>query len=288
MSVPFKRIVLVVERVGADTETSVRLACELAGRHGSPLLGLYMEDLQVLRSASLPGSTEIRMHTATRAALSAQALQRQLHGEAHLLEQWLAQTRRRASRLFDYSLQVCRGLPIEEMDRQLLADDLVILSRPPLQPGFLAGKRLVQSTLRLPQPFTVLLTAAASTEGSLGVLVESGGAAAGQLLATALSLAAADAPPLVVFVASNAPGADGRLQQSLAEQATRAGRAIHLRTIDARQPAGILRALNRFHGRALVVSRSSPFLSSASGRQLLYSAPLPLYLVAQGPAAVAG
>ncbi len=281
MTLRFNRVVLVVERLESDTEACVRIAGELAGRSGAALFGLYMEDERILRSAGLPGAIEIRQYTATRAALDQQSLQRHMRAEVAQLRQWLADAQRHAARHFEYHVEVRREPVAQTLRSQLLGDDLVVLNRYALHTGMPLRSRAVEAALGATQACTLMLTAPHGTDTGIGVIVEGDAAGAHRLLEAALALAPHGATDITIFTTAPA-GRSPELDRELARRAARGGHAVRFETLDARRPTAMTRRLNRFHGQALVASRTSPLLATAEGCQLLLDLHTTLWLVASG------
>lgn len=279
MSTVFQRVLLIFERMNHTAEMAVRTATDLAGLHGTPLLGLYVEDLNVLRSAALPGSTEIRSSTAASNPLTGTLLERQLQDEATRLKQLLTAAHQHAPRRFDFSFEIRRGLLTEEVQHTILPGDLVIIHKTPRQPVYVPARSLLDATLRVNEPFTLLLLGNEAAEGQVGVLIDTAGVDTDAVLTAAANLAQNDRTPLAVFLAVDEKDR-AQAQATLNAAATRLNRTIDCRVISAGQPAELIRKLGRFQGRALVASRTGPFMSSPAGRQFLQSAHVPLYLVA--------
>lgn len=279
MSATFQRVLLIFDRVNQTAETAVRTAADLACLHGTPLLGLYIEDLNVLRSAALPGSAEIRSSTAASNPLTGTSLERQLRDEAIQLRELLAEAHRHAPRRFEFSFEVRRGLLTDEVRHTIIPGDLVVIHKTQRQPIFLSARGTLDAALRVTEPFTLLLLGDETTEGKIGVFVDTAGPNPEALLSVAATLARDDRTPLVVFLAVD-EGIRAQVQTTLESIAARLGRTIDCRLIASGQPAELARKLGRFQGCALVASRTSPFMASDTGRRFLQAAHFPLYLVA--------
>ena len=278
MTAAFQRVLLILERANQGAEVALHTATELAVRHGTPLLGLYVEDLNLLRSAALPGSTEIRLSTAMSSPLSDRLLERQLDDEARRLRQLVEAARRRTLQSLSCSLEVRRGVLAEEVRQTILPGDLVIVDRSPYRPVFPAARGAVQAALAVSTPFTLLLTLGQASEGRLAVLVDAPDSEIEALVTAASALARDDHSSIVVFLAvpeSQRANAQARATAT----ATRLARPIEYRSVDPMRPVDLERKLGRFHGRALVLNRASPFIASKAGQRFLQSVHVPLYLV---------
>jgi len=278
MTAVFQRVLLILERANQGAEMALHTATELAVRHGTPLLGLYVEDLNLLRSAALPGSTEIRLSTAMSSPLSDRLLERQLDDEAMRLRQLVEAARQRTLQRFSCSLEVRRGVLAEEVRQTILPGDLVIVDRSPYRPAFPAARGAVQAALAVSTPFTLLLTLDQTSAGRLGVLVDAPDSEIEALVTAASALDRDDHSSIVVFLA--VPESQRANAQARATAAAlRLGRHIEYRPMDPVRAADLERKLGRFHGRALVVNRASPFIASQAGKRFLQSVHIPLYLV---------
>lgn len=104
---------------------------KLLGAGGLDLTGLYVEDEDLLRAASLPGLREISM-SGQEAALDAARLAREIALEAAAAERAFDLLARRLAEehtLFEHRFLVARGHLGEEVDRAAAQSDFVVVTR---------------------------------------------------------------------------------------------------------------------------------------------------------------
>jgi len=86
----FKRILLALEPPGIQ-QASLELALQLARAYGAELAGLLIEDMNLLRAAALPFTSEVLWRDAGERRLDPNQLDRSLRAEAERLKGILAQ-----------------------------------------------------------------------------------------------------------------------------------------------------------------------------------------------------
>jgi hypothetical protein len=102
--------------VALDARTrpgELEAAAALAGGVGAELLGLFIEDLDLLHFAALPFAHEIGIASAARRPLDRTALERTLQAQAAQVERELAAAARRSAA--SWAFRVARGLAAEEL-----------------------------------------------------------------------------------------------------------------------------------------------------------------------------
>jgi len=90
-SVSIRRIVVKLDSGGASGLPALQVAVRLAAALGAELEGVFVEDINLLRLASLPFSREVRAFSLAEQAISAEGMQRDLRVLARQAEQALAQ-----------------------------------------------------------------------------------------------------------------------------------------------------------------------------------------------------
>ena len=112
------------------TEQSVHLleaAAELAQSLGSELVGIFVEDINLLRLVDLPFGYELGSFSSTPRPLQALSLERQLRAQAVTLRRMLMRVAQQ--RKLSWSFQVVRGVIANEVSKATSETDLVILGR---------------------------------------------------------------------------------------------------------------------------------------------------------------
>lgn len=92
---------------------ALQAAAALAGRVDAELVGLFVEDAELLRFAALPFALEIGFASAQRRRLDVTAVERSLHAHAAEAERTLASTAERSA--IRWSFRVARGFAATEL-----------------------------------------------------------------------------------------------------------------------------------------------------------------------------
>jgi nucleotide-binding universal stress UspA family protein len=211
MTDPGKRLQVRITVMFGNTDAD-RSALEMLGlltaETPSEILGLFMEDSELLSLADLPVAREYCCLTQVERQLDSADLQRQLRIQARSAQQTLAATAERIG--FSWSFQTVRGSLANLLQNAAQEMDIMLLGAArrslPL-PGHFASTTLTRPTR---QPLSVIFD---------------GSAAAQRALALALRIARAGVPSLNVFlVVANADDFT-----SLRAQATELAGAVALR-----------------------------------------------------------
>jgi len=220
----FRRILVALDASPhslAALEAAVALAADLKAE----LLGLFVEDADLLRLAGLPFARELGLYSTTPRPLDEPQVERQLRARAHRAEQALASAAGRAQ--VSWSFRVARGMIAAELLAAAVEADLISLGRTGWS---LAGRRRVGSTARAVLSLAPLpaLVVRQGIHLRLPIMaVYDGSALAGKALATAGRLAQGKEGDLLVLVAADTPQESGRLQ-------AQAGEWLQARGIQAR------------------------------------------------------
>jgi nucleotide-binding universal stress UspA family protein len=115
---------------------ALKLAADLASRIEAELIGVYVEDVNLLRLAELPITREVGFYSARVREIDIQRIKRQLRGQARRAEQALALLAESAE--VRWSFQIARGLIPAEILAAATDSDLVIVGKS----GWSRGRRL--------------------------------------------------------------------------------------------------------------------------------------------------
>jgi nucleotide-binding universal stress UspA family protein len=159
-------------------------AAELAASLQAELLGLYIEDINLLRLAESPFAREVGLFSGSIRELDTQRMQRQLRAQAN-------RVRRRLSRLAErsqiqWSFRVTRGAIDTELLSAAAEVDLVILGRT----GWSGGRRLGSTAQAIASKATrpALLHAPRATQRSAVLVLYDGSEVAQRALTTATDM----------------------------------------------------------------------------------------------------
>ncbi len=264
-----ERVLVLLE--GPAAEAALETAAGLAARRGARLIGLLVEDADLMTAAGLPFAREIGLVSGVARPLSAAGLQAQLRERA-------AQLQRLVDRLSERNaiaaeLQLGRGRQARAVLSQAGPDDLLVLSRSQWaqRPGD-SRERLVAEALCTvmlvgPHPYRAAQGAMVVLDGSAGAL---------RALQRAVTLARDGQRPLLLVVG---PGVDTASREQA--RALLAERGVAARFVDLpRLDGGLLvQALRRERPWLVFIARESPLLCGPRGERLraeLDEAPLVL------------
>jgi nucleotide-binding universal stress UspA family protein len=240
--------------------------------------GLFVEDINLIRLASLPCTREVR-YTASVASLDLEQMERALKAQAAEARQALAAAARRAH--VEWRFRVVRGRVAHEVLAAAAAADLVTLGK--LGRSRSPQARLGSTALRLlaGAPIALLLVEhrPARAQGLRPVLVVfDGSEGAGRALEAAASLAEAGGVSLTVLLLGDDSDAIQNLKLAVAHSLE--GRSIKVRwqALALAEGYNLLKVIQSDDA-LLVLSLSSPRLPRATVGKLLDHIRNPVLLI---------
>jgi len=269
---PAVRRVLVALDASDTSLAGLQVAVDLAVRLQAELQGLFVEDINLLRLASLPFSSEVVYAAPGARRLDPAAMERALHAQAERLRQRLEASARQAS--VPWSFQVARGQVAAELLTRTHEADVLILGRGA------GGARLgsVARVVSVQASCTVLLHGGRRVERPV-LAVYDGSPLAGQVLDLAVRLSRQDGHNLALLLTPG-PGREAAALREQAEaqlQATGAeARFVTLTEGSARE---LVRSVHEQAGKLLVVSASAPALAESAAGNPLEQLDCPVLLV---------
>ncbi len=177
---------------------ALEVAAELAARHDAQLIGVYVEDIDVLRMAALPFAREYSRLSAGGRELDSSAMARAMRGQATRLRQAVAAAAEKAHVRWTFRSQ--RGRVSAELIAASKEADIVIVGR---ASGPSARRERLGSTARAlasGSPRTVVLLQRGTPFGRPVLVTYDGKASADRALATAAAMALEGEEGLVVVV----------------------------------------------------------------------------------------
>jgi nucleotide-binding universal stress UspA family protein len=121
------RRILVAIDASTDSLAALEVAAQLAASAHARLMGLFVEDINLLRLAGLPFAREIRWPTAAGRRLDSEKIERDLRLRASQARRALAGAAEKAEA--EWSFQVVRGIVSQEIINAALEADLLSLGR---------------------------------------------------------------------------------------------------------------------------------------------------------------
>jgi nucleotide-binding universal stress UspA family protein len=219
------RRILVALDASPPSLAALEAAVELAGRFRAELLGLFVEDVNLLRLAELPFAQEIGFFSATRRKLDTQRIERQFRGQAARIRRVLELIAERTQ--VNWSFRVARGVIASVLLTAASEVDLIILGRGGWS---LTQRRQLGSTARaiLSETPCLALILQQGTYLELPMLVVYDGSPLAQkALATAAALVQGEGGDLTVLVLADDLDMAHRLQRQAAEWLQ--GRGVNVR-----------------------------------------------------------
>jgi nucleotide-binding universal stress UspA family protein len=268
------RRILVALDASPHSLAALKLAAELAARLDAELIGIYVEDINLLRLAELQISREVGSHSARVSEIDSQHIQRQFRAQARRARQALALLAESAD--VRWSFRTTRGLiPIELLSATDEAD-LVILGKAGWskrkQLGSTAQTLVVQSSRH-----TLIIQSGIRMRRPLMVIYD-GSEAGKKALETALTLREADNPFIILISAESAEELN-RLQADIQEWAKHTGAKPEYRWLTAVDEAAIARQVWSVGCGILVLPAESEFLPSEELLELLNETNCAVFLV---------
>ncbi len=134
------RRILVAIDASPSSMVALQAAAELASQLDAELLGLFVEDINLLRMAELPFSRRIGFYSATQHAIDREKIEQEMRAQANAARRALAGMARRAR--LRSSFRVARGVIHDELLQASSEADLIILGKT----GWSRRKRLGSTT----------------------------------------------------------------------------------------------------------------------------------------------
>ncbi|HKJ71380.1 MAG TPA: universal stress protein [Gammaproteobacteria bacterium] len=272
-----RRVVVLLDASRAS-RTALVEAAELAARSGAELIGLFVEEEDLLRSAALPFARELGPTSGALRPLDPARIERRLRAQARELQHLLQGMTRRYA--ITASLQVARGRVVTQALAYISPGDLIVVGKTGW--SSLRRRRLGSTARHL------------IGEASLTVMVmEQGGGAEAQptmvlfdhpeaglrALEMAARIAHRDSRILTVLL----PPADPDTLDSLRRQAESwlqaRDLAAKVQVLGGLAAETVAQAVRSGNGRALVVSRTSPALAGEAGSRLIEAVGPPVVVV---------
>ena len=273
------RHILVALDASAHSLAAVEAAADLAAAMKAEMDGLFVEDINLIRLASLPCTREVR-HTASVASLDLEQMERALKAQAAEARQALAAAARRAR--VQWSFRVARGRVAHEVLAAAAAADLVTLGKlgRSRSPQARLGSTVLRVLAGAPMALLLVQEWRARARGLRPVLVVyDGSEGAGRALDAAARLAEASGVSLTVLLLADDSEAIQDLKQAVARSLEGRSIEIRWRSLTRAEVLNLLRVIQSDDAALLVLSLSSPRLPQATVGKLLEHVTNPVLLI---------
>lgn len=267
--------VLVLLDGSPPSRSALVAAAELAQARGADVLGIFVEETNLLRSGGYgfareigASSGQIRPLNTSRIEARMQALAREARAALQqvMLEHGIHQ-----------ALKLCRGHVVNEVLSLARPEDLVIMGRT----GWSASSRMLLGSsarsLVRQAPGDVLLWSEyrLQARGRVVVLLNHDQGANHRAVGTGADLARRHHQPLTILVRTDT-GDDSPLTDSFLSDLQQTGLTTRIRLLPMTGAAGIIRALREENATQLVLSRSCRLFNDPQADALLDAMQLPI------------
>jgi nucleotide-binding universal stress UspA family protein len=213
---PIKRILAALD-ASTSSLNALQTAVDLAARFDAELLGLFVEDINLLRLAQLPFAREISFYSPRLRRIETKEMEIELRTQAARIRTMLAKT---ADRLgVSWEFRTTRGDVGAEVLTAGSKVDLVIMGKIGRSlPGFRRSGSTVRTLLLQRMGMTMILESRVQIAHTPVAAVYDNAESARKVLNTAINLSQLHEAPLVVFiVAGNTEEAKVRKRHALEE-----------------------------------------------------------------------
>jgi nucleotide-binding universal stress UspA family protein len=273
---PMIRRILVALDASRHSLAALEAASELADALQAELVGIFVEDVNLLSLAGLPFAHEVRYLSDVARPLDSPSMERELRIQAEQARQTLAGVAER--RQLRWSFRVVRGQVTAELLTAAQEADLLALGRASwastrrVRLGATAREVAAQAL----QP--VLLLQQGHTICQPVQLVYDGSPAARRALAAAARIASMTGGQLTVMVIADAPDVAQRLEEEIDGRLQAQQIKGHYRQLVNPSAAGLAHALSTAGG-TLIISAHSPLLEGEGLPTLLDAIDCSVFLV---------
>jgi nucleotide-binding universal stress UspA family protein len=260
-----EEVELVIRRIMVAVDTSMHslaaleAASELADALKAELVGVFVEDINLLHLAGLPFAREVRYLSRRDQPLHSVDMERELRVQAAQVRQALASVA--ARRQLRWSFRVVRGRVAAELLTAAQEADLLALGR-----ASGTSRRRVQlgATARIvvaQAPHAVLLLQHGHAVCQPLQVVYDGSTGTSRALATAVQLAPAVGGQLTVILLADAPETVQRLREEAGERLQGQEVQVRYRQLISPTADALAHAVRMAGGGTLVISAQNPLLA---------------------------
>jgi nucleotide-binding universal stress UspA family protein len=270
-------VILVALDASPHSQAALEAAAELATGLRAELLGLFVEDINLLKLAGSSFAWETGFFSASRRQLSTPEMERQLRAQATRIRRSLAVTAGRAH--VPWKFRVARGAIASELLTAAAEADLVILGKRGWSP---AGRRRLGSTARtvLAQATCLTLVLQQGARLRLPVVVVYDGSPAGRkALDASTHLVRGKDGYLTVFILADDPDMARTLQTEVAEWLRERGMEAGYRWLVGVDVTRLTELVEREGCGVLVIPSQGSRLNNEMFLMLLDEAECPVLLV---------
>ena len=272
----FRRILVALD-ASPHSLAALEAASEMAARMKAELLGLFVEDINLLRLAGLPFAREVGFPSAISRKLDIVAMERALKVAAAQARRATITAAERAR--IRWSFRVARGSVVTELLSAALEADLLVLGK--VSRGFRPAQHLGSTALgvmaRAPGP-VLLLEPGISVRAPVLVIFD-GSQAAREALSVAAEHSKTCGDGLVVLIATSALESVMQLQKEADEVLADQGVDARYRTVASANVQPLVEVAKLERAGMLVLPRSSPLFEHDDFQNLVAGIRCPVFVV---------
>lgn len=149
------RRILIALDASPASQAALELAADLAVRYQAELIGIYVEDINLLRTAEIPFAKEVGFFSASSRLINTSHIERELKAHARRVEQLLSSIAQRAN--LRWSFRSTRGVIPGELLSAAADTDLIILGKTGWSGGNQIGSTAKEVAARAPIQSLILL-----------------------------------------------------------------------------------------------------------------------------------
>ena len=264
---PHIRRILVALDASSGSLAALEGAATLAVRLNAELLGLFVEDEDLLALAALPFAEEVEVHSAITRPLTSEGMEQRMRAQARRAAEALSLVA--GGHRLRWAFRVVRGAVTREVLAAMEDADLVALGgigRRATRSGRL-GDTALEAILRGERPVLLLAPGGAIREPI--AVVYSDHAAAGQAIDIAARLAKRDGGSLRVILVADDAEAGARLQQEAIARLEAYGVKGHFRKVRTGGADALFYALRLERAGTAVLTDSADAHGSEVARRLV-------------------
>ncbi|SHE31837.1 hypothetical protein SAMN02745148_00122 [Modicisalibacter ilicicola DSM 19980] len=272
-----QRVVVLLDG-GRRAQLLLDEVAQLAKREDAELVGLFVEDTELLRAASLPCGGEIGLISGSLRPVAPEALERRLRQQADRLQSLLAATAGRHA--LRWRLEINRDHLEAAALAATMADDLLVLYRAgwrhPPEGGFTS--RTLSRMLGAAHCRVMMLGESASMGAHPIVAFQAPGEAGQRAMNEALRLARIANQELLVLLPHSVEQ-DERARAAIEAWGARQGRSPRCIPFEGEDIATLVALLRKERAGALVLPREHALLRGVAGERLLEKSDIALIVV---------
>jgi nucleotide-binding universal stress UspA family protein len=272
---PIIRRILVALDASPHSLSALEAAAELAASFQAELLGLFVEDINLLRLAELPCAREVGLFSGTVRTLDTRLIERQLRARAGRAREALAASAERAQ--VRWSFQTTSGQIAAELVSAAMDADLVILGKAgwSRQRRLGSDARAILSQVRGP----VLVLQQGVRLGLPMLVLHDGSGFAQRALAAAVRLVQERGGHLVILLLADDPDAAQSLREEIDDQLGMRGLEARYRWLAKADVVRLCQVVRAEGGGVLVLHRDTPLLGGEAFVALLNEVGCPVLVV---------